>query len=124
MRRLRPVNILVVPIVLLLSACIPDEQGSDGQGGDEAASQAAALAASVAAGETLFMENCSSCHPRTGRGNYLKRLPKSRLNRRSEHELKTWIRGSGEHREMPNFDNLTETQLDNLAAYLKRETGK
>ena len=94
------------------------------RGGDEAASQAAALAASVAAGETLFMANCSSCHPRTGRGNYLKRLPKSRLNRRSEHELKTWIRGSDEHREMPNFDNLSETQLRDLAAYLKRETGK
>ena len=94
------------------------------RGGDEAASQAAALAASVAAGETLFMENCSSCHRRTGRGNYLKRLPKSRLNRRSEHELRTWIRGSDEHREMPNCDNLTETQLDDLTAYLKRETGK
>ena len=115
MRRPRLVNILVVPIALLLSACMPGEQES---------AQAAALAASVAAGETLFMENCSSCHPRTGRGNYLKRLPKSRLNRRSEHELKTWVRGSDEHREMPNFDNLNETQLLDLAAYLKRETGK
>lgn len=119
MRRVKLVNILAVLMVLLLSACMPGEPESD-----DALIQAEALAASVDAGETLFMENCSSCHPRTGRGNYLKRLPKKLLNRRSEHELKEWIVGSYEHREMPNFDNLNEAQLNDLATYLKQETGK
>ncbi|MBQ0799803.1 MAG: cytochrome c [Porticoccaceae bacterium] len=118
MRRVKLVNILAVLMVLLLSACMPGEPESD-----DALSQAEARA-SFAAGEALFMENCSSCHPRTGRGNYLKRLPKKLLNRRSEHELKEWIVGSYKHREMPNFDNLNETQLNDLATYLKQETGK
>ena len=80
--------------------------------------------ASVAAGEALFMENCSGCHPRTGRGDYLQKIPVTLLNMKSSHELKEWIRGSDQHREMPNFDNLNEEELGNLADYLHNEITK
>ena len=118
MTRITLLKVLIPLMALaLLSGCMPEERQTD-----ESVSGAQELAASVAAGEALFEENCSACHPRTGRGNYLKRLPKTLLNRRSEHELKEWIVGSDEHREMPNFDNLNETQLSNLADYLKQQT--
>ncbi len=79
---------------------------------------------SPAAGQVLFEETCAGCHPRSGRGNYLKRIPMTLLTRRSEYELKEWIRGSDEHREMPNFDTFSETELGDLAAYLKQEINK
>ncbi len=79
---------------------------------------------SVVAGEALFTKNCSSCHPRTGRGDYLKRIPVTLLNMKSKHELTVWIRGAGQHREMPSFENLSEEELDNLADYLHNEITK
>ena len=112
-------NVLISLVALaLLSGCMPEKET------DEAASNTQELAASFSAGEALFEKNCSTCHPRTGRGNYLKRLPLSLLARRSEHELKEWILGSGEHREMPNFVNLNETELRDLAVYLKQQTNR
>ena len=77
---------------------------------------------SVIAGEALFQENCSECHPRTGRGDYLKRIPATLLTRKSQHELMEWIRGSGQHREMPSFEKLTDTERAALADYLHRQT--
>jgi len=73
---------------------------------------------SVVAGEALFQENCSECHPRSGRGDYLKRIPVTLLTRKSQSELMQWIKGSGEHREMPSFDNLTDEERASLADYL------
>lgn len=73
---------------------------------------------SVAAGEALFMENCSGCHPRSGRGDYLKRIPVTLLTRKSQHELMEWIKGSGQHREMPSFESLSDEQRAALADYL------
>lgn len=75
----------------------------------------------IAAGEALFQENCASCHPRGGRGDYLKRIPATLLIRRSETELITWIRGSDKHREMPAFVDFNEDEMKNLAAFLFRE---
>ena len=101
---------------LLLAAAILVFTGCD--------QQQAEPSASVAEGQVIFMENCSGCHPRTGRGDYLKKIPVSLLIMKSHHELKTWIRGSGEHREMPNFDSLSEQELAALADYLHNEIGK
>ncbi len=72
-------------------------------------------------GARLFAENCSECHPRTGRGDYLKRIPATMLTKKSADELKHWIRGVGQHREMPSFDTMNEEQLNALTAYLKKE---
>jgi mono/diheme cytochrome c family protein len=73
---------------------------------------------SVAAGEALFMENCSGCHPRSGRGDYLKRIPVTLLARKSQYELMEWIKGSGQHREMPSFEALSDEERAALADYL------
>lgn len=78
----------------------------------------------VARGEVLFSANCSECHPRSGRGDYLKRIPATLLARRSEQELMDWIAGTEEHREMPFFDHLSEEELLALATYLKSEITK
>ena len=75
-------------------------------------------AASIVRGETLFQDNCARCHPRSGRGDYLKRIPATLLVRRSEAELIEWIQGSDKHREMPNFTDLSEEQKLDLASYL------
>jgi len=80
--------------------------------------------ASVVAGEALFQENCSTCHPKTGRGDYLKRIPATLLTRKSQHELMEWIKGAGQHREMPSFDNLTEEERAALADYLHSQIMK
>lgn len=72
----------------------------------------------VERGQALFMEHCDSCHPRGGRGDYLKRIPATLLVRRSEAELVDWIQGSDKHREMPNFTNLSAQEKNDLAAYL------
>lgn len=77
---------------------------------------------SVVAGEALFQENCSTCHPRSGRGDYLKRIPATLLTRKSQGELMEWIKGSGEHRVMPNFNNLTDEERAALADYLHSQT--
>lgn len=78
----------------------------------------------VAQGEVLFSANCSECHPRSGRGDYLKRIPATLLARRSEQELMTWIAGTDEHREMPFFDHLPEDELLALATFLRSEITK
>lgn len=78
----------------------------------------------VAQGEVLFSANCSECHPRSGRGDYLKRIPATLLTRRSEQELMNWIAGTDEHREMPFFDHLSEEELLALATYLRSEITK
>ncbi|MCK9504786.1 MAG: cytochrome c [Porticoccaceae bacterium] len=78
----------------------------------------AEIAAKVQQGAALFEENCAQCHPRSGRGDYLKRIPATLLTRRSEHELVTWIQGSDKHREMPNFTDLSDSERSALALYL------
>ena len=80
--------------------------------------------ASVKAGQDLFQENCAECHPRSGRGDYLKRIPATLLTRKSQHELMEWIKGSGQHREMPNFDKMTDEERASLADYLHSQIMK
>ena len=80
--------------------------------------------ASIAAGKALFEENCAACHPRSGRGDYLKRIPVTLLARRSEQELKTWIIGKDQHRVMPSFEHLQDEQIQSLADYLKSQIGR
>jgi len=80
--------------------------------------------ASVEAGEKLFQENCSGCHPRSGRGDYLQRIPATLLTRKSQHELMEWIKGAGQHREMPSFDNLSDEERASLADYLHSQIMK
>ena len=86
--------------------------------GDQTGSTDPEMAARVEAGEALFQENCSHCHPRGGRGDYLKRIPATVLTRRSADELSAWIAGSDKHREMPNFPNLSAEQREALSSYL------
>lgn len=76
---------------------------------------------SVAVGEKLFQENCSECHPRTGRSDYLARIPATLLTRKSQNELMGWIKGSNQHREMPSFDSLTDEERASLANYLESQ---
>ncbi|TNE81540.1 MAG: cytochrome c [Gammaproteobacteria bacterium] len=76
---------------------------------------------SVAVGEKLFQENCSECHPRTGRGDYLKRIPATLLTRKSQSELMAWIKGTDQHREMPAFDHLSDDERAALANYLESQ---
>ena len=93
---------------LLMSGCSKGDRTAD----------EAAQALQVERGEALFQQHCDSCHPRQGRGDYLKRIPATLLVRRSEAELAAWIEGSDEHREMPNFTNLDKTEKQDLASYL------
>ncbi len=72
----------------------------------------------IARGEALFMEHCDRCHPRAGRGDYLKNIPATLLTRRSETDLANWIQGSDKHREMPNFTHLSEDEKRDLSSYL------
>lgn len=76
---------------------------------------------SIKAGEVLFTKLCSECHPRTGRGQYLQRIPVTLLTRRSEQELMNWIEGRDAHREMPSFTHLSEEERRSLAQYLHHE---
>lgn len=80
--------------------------------------------ASVEAGEKLFQENCSECHPRSGRGDYLQRIPVTLLTRKSQHELMEWIKGAGQHREMPSFESLSDEERASLADYLHSQIMK
>lgn len=79
---------------------------------------------SIQAGAVLFTKNCSECHPRTGRGHYLQRIPVTLLTRRSQQELMTWIEGRDAHREMPSFTHLSEEERRSLANYLHNEINK
>jgi len=72
-------------------------------------------------GGELFVSLCADCHPRSGRGDYLKRIPATLLVRRSEAELVEWMRGIDKHRTMPSFVDLEQSQLEALAAYLAAE---
>ncbi len=76
---------------------------------------------SVVAGEKLFQENCSECHPRSGRSDFLKRIPATLLTRKSQNELMAWIKGSDQHREMPSFEHLSEAERTSLADYLESQ---
>lgn len=76
---------------------------------------------SVAVGEKLFLENCSECHPRSGRSDYLEKIPATLLTRKSQNELMDWIKGSNQHREMPSFDKLTDEERASLANYLESQ---
>ncbi|WP_461480819.1 c-type cytochrome [Porticoccus sp.] len=76
---------------------------------------------SIAVGEKLFQENCAECHPRTGRSDYLERIPATLLTRKSQNELMEWIRGSDKHREMPAFDHLSDEERASLANYLESQ---
>ena len=89
--------------------------GCDGKAPDASAEQ---QREEIAAGTALFEANCASCHPRTGRGDYLKNIPVTLLTRRTEQELIDWIRGSDKHREMPAFTHLNQNEVKSLAAYL------
>ena len=75
-------------------------------------------------GEALFESYCADCHPRTGRGHYLKRIPATLLARRSQSDLVEWIRGVDQHRDMPSFIDLSAVQLEALAAYLSAEVSR
>ncbi|WP_438951946.1 c-type cytochrome [Porticoccus sp.] len=79
---------------------------------------------SVVMGEVLFQENCAACHPRTGRGDYLKRIPVTLLKRKTQQELMAWIRGKDQHREMPSFENLSDEKRQALANYLHSQLMK
>jgi len=94
-------------LLLLLTGC--------GEGGE---SKSTASSGTVATGEALFQENCSKCHPRSGRGDYLKNIPATLLTRRSQQELMIWIEGVGQHREMPSFTELSDDDRLALADYL------
>ena len=104
-------SILMGVVVIALAGC-----------GDDQAPTPTSVA--VTAGEQLFQKNCSTCHPRSGRGDYLKRIPATLLTRKSQHELMEWIKGSGQHREMPSFENLTDEERALLATYLHSQIMK
>lgn len=105
---MRPSAIVIVSAALLLIGC----------GADKSAATDQEELAQIASGKALFMDLCEKCHPRTGRGDYLQRIPATVLVRRSEAELMAWIEGSDKHRMMPNFVNLTEREKRDLASYL------
>lgn len=109
MRSLR--FMLVIGVVVALLGCSGEEEQAQ-------------VSASVTVGEKLFQKNCSTCHPRSGRGDYLQRIPATLLTRKSQHELMEWIKGSGQHREMPNFVNLTDEERASLADYLHSQIMK
>ena len=87
-------------------------------------SEDSANAQAVEKGEALFGVYCEECHPHTGRGDYLDRIPATLLTRRTEHELTDWILGTESHREMPNFSNLSLRERKDLAAYLLTQIDK
>lgn len=110
---MKPNRLVLALLLTTLAGC--------GNGSDDAGTAPAANPAAFAAGEALFKENCADCHPRGGRGDYLKRIPATLLMRRSEAELMAWIRGSDKHREMPAFTHLSDTETRDLATYLFSE---
>ncbi len=109
----KPVSTMMLAVVLASSVSLVgcDKYKSGGVEQDSVLRQ----------GAQLFTDNCSKCHPRTGRGDYLKRIPATMLTKKSADELKVWIRGVGQHREMPSFETMNEEQLNALTAYLKKE---
>lgn len=110
-------------LMLVAGLCLTGV-GLVGCGANESDPEAEQLAASIAAGEAVFNENCAECHPRSGRGNYLKRIPADMLTRRSATELMAWIRGRDQHREMPSFTDLEEAGMLALVDYLQAEINR
>jgi mono/diheme cytochrome c family protein len=106
----------IFALVFVMAGC--DKKPDTEIDAEKTAAEAAAHTESVSLGESLFKENCSGCHTRAGRGDYLTRIPVTLLTRRSQQELMDWIRGSGQHREMPNFVELSDTERAALADYL------
>jgi len=107
---------ITMAVMLSVTACEPQDKEQQQQ-------QQQQKFEAVAAGENLFIQYCSACHVRKGRGNYLKNIPVDLLARRSEAELMTWIRGSDKHREMPNFTQLSDEKRQQLSMYLLSQTG-
>lgn len=105
---MRKAVILTIVSTLALASCGKNKEKAV----DPAEQQA------IARGQALFSTHCIECHPRSGRGDYLKRIPATLLTRRSEAELVKWIQGSDKHREMPNFTNLSEQEKHDLASFL------
>ena len=107
---IRKLLLLVVPgIGLALTGCDPREPIDP------------ELQRSKERGAVLFAEHCQRCHPRTGRGDYLLKIPATLLVRHSERELQEWIRGVDRHNAMPSFEKLEQQQLTALSDYLYGE---
>ncbi|MGV6807277.1 MAG: cytochrome c [bacterium] len=100
----------------LLAGCSENNKGGSEESGS-------GIDLSVA-GEQIFRDNCSGCHPRGGRGDYLQKIPATFLVNQSGYELINWIQGRDQHREMPSFTHLTEDELDALVVYLKKEINR
>ncbi len=115
-------RLLIVALggLLGLAGCSGDKDSADQTGPTgEILDQMA-----VERGQALFMENCNRCHPRSGRGDYLKRIPATLLTRRTQQELMNWIEGAGQHREMPSFTQLSDEERAALAQYLMQEVSQ
>ena len=88
--------------------------------GDKRADKEKALEdPSVAVGEKLFLENCSECHPRRGRRDYLEKIPATLLTRKSQNELMDWNKGSNQPRGMTSFYKITDEKRSTLANYFE-----
>jgi mono/diheme cytochrome c family protein len=80
----------------------------------------AVAGASVEAGKKVFDEKCKSCHGGTE--------PDSpsllNLSQKPENEIKNAVRNGVQGTEMPSFtvNELNESDLDNLVAYIKNST--
>jgi len=107
---------------LLMFGCTEKQETVDKTAAQKAADASADELRSQ--GEQLFRANCASCHPRGGRGDYLKRIPATLLVKKSNYELKAWIQGVGQHRQMTSFSKLTEEELTALVAFLNAEIAK
>lgn len=113
---------LAVSISVSLIGCAPDKQTPEAQkigaGENVAAKEKIAVEEGTSAGEALFKQHCQECHPRSGRGDYLKRIPVTLLTRKSQYELMVWIEGTDSHREMPSFSHLSSSEREEIADYL------
>lgn len=98
---------LALSMALFLSGC-----------GEKQAPEDTISDAEIAQGKQLFEGMCTQCHARSGRGDYLNRIPATLLTRRSAKELATWIEGRDMHREMPSFTELSDQEREALAAFL------
>ncbi|MET0026344.1 MAG: cytochrome c [Candidatus Thiodiazotropha sp.] len=71
-------------------------------------------------GEQLFNYHCSSCHKKTGEGNFLKGIPASKdtylTALQIAHKVKSGTSGKSK---MPEFPNMSEAEAEKIAAYVK-----
>lgn len=119
-------TVWLVAAASLLWGCAEPAEDAGRAGGQPQADFIAAispetLSAEAERGGELFAVLCADCHPRRGRGDYLKRIPATLLARRSEAELIGWIQEVKQHSVMPAFASLDQQQLEALAAYLAAE---